>query len=80
LEEYCSDEGVFEGSGESGAPFATVFPKILEVRVGVGGGRWWGAVGEGERRVAVEARGTISSDDLGLTVLPVWFKSSRYPA
>ena len=31
LEEYCSDEGVFEGSGESGAPFAAVFPKILEV-------------------------------------------------
>jgi len=30
LEEYCSDEGVFEGSGESGAPFAAVFPKILE--------------------------------------------------
>ena len=28
LEEFCGEEGVFEGAGERGAAFAAVFPKV----------------------------------------------------
>ncbi|KAK9827334.1 hypothetical protein WJX81_006406 [Elliptochloris bilobata] len=31
LEEFCSEEGVFEGSQEGGRHFATIFEKILEM-------------------------------------------------
>ena len=30
LEEYCAEEGVFEGAGEAGPLFAAVFPQLLQ--------------------------------------------------
>jgi len=30
LEEYCAEEGVFEGAGEAGPLFATVFAQLLQ--------------------------------------------------
>jgi translation initiation factor eIF-2B subunit epsilon len=31
LEEYCAEEGVFEGAGEAGPLFAAVFPQLLQL-------------------------------------------------
>ena len=30
LEEYCAEEGAFEGAGEAGPLFSTVFPQLLQ--------------------------------------------------
>jgi translation initiation factor eIF-2B subunit epsilon len=39
LEEWCEEEGVFEGAGEGGAAFTGVFTKLLQVSRHAGGGK-----------------------------------------